>query len=134
MPASSKLPKDLSKALETSPKTRAAWDALTPIGRRDFISWIDQAQKPETRKRRIESIPSRIASGKRGPCCYARIPMNLYKELKTSPKAQTAWKGLSPDEKRNFADWIGEELDTDKRAQRITKACELLASGKRKPK
>ncbi len=46
-----KVPTDLGKALAATPMAKAQWRDLTPIARRDFISWIDSAKQPETRRR-----------------------------------------------------------------------------------
>jgi len=54
--ADPKLPADLRKVLAASARTKAQWDGLTPIGRRDFVSWIESAKQPQTRKRRVESV------------------------------------------------------------------------------
>ena len=83
-----KLPADLRKILDATAQTKAQWDGLTPIGRRDFVSWIESAKQRQTRKRRVESVPSRLASGKRQPCCYATVPINLYTALKAHSKAK----------------------------------------------
>jgi uncharacterized protein YdeI (YjbR/CyaY-like superfamily) len=45
---------------------KAQWSDLTPIERRDFISWMDSA-KPEAHKRRIEKACVMLAAGKRRP-------------------------------------------------------------------
>ncbi|MES2225778.1 MAG: YdeI/OmpD-associated family protein [Patescibacteria group bacterium] len=124
---------DLKKVLATNKKAQATWEDLTPIARRDFISWIESAKQPETRKRRVESLPSRLASGKRRPCCYAIVPTNLYKALDFLPKAKKLWKDLTPDEKRDFTDWINTAKDSEARTKRIEKACALLLAGKRRP-
>ena len=58
---------NLYTALNGAPKAKAQWSDLTPIERRDFISWMDSAKEPETRKRRIEKARAMLASGKRGP-------------------------------------------------------------------
>src|ERR1700730_847504 len=87
-----RVPTDLRKVLAASARAKAQWSDLTPIARRDFITWIESAKQPETRKRRVESIPSRLASGKRRPCCYALVPMNLYKAIGSLPKAKAQWK------------------------------------------
>jgi uncharacterized protein YdeI (YjbR/CyaY-like superfamily) len=127
------VPPDLKKVLAADPKAKAQWEALTPIGRRDFISWIDSAKQPETRRRRIESVPSRLASGKRRPCCYAVVPLDVYTALKSVPKAQALWKQLTADEKRNFTDWIAAAADAATRTTRIETSCTLLAKGARHP-
>src|SRR5262245_20185694 len=76
-----RVPADLRKVFAAAPKAKAQWSDLTPLARKDFIMWIDSARQSETRKRRIESIPSRLASGKRRPCCFALVPINLPKHL-----------------------------------------------------
>lgn len=128
-----KLPADLHKILAGTPKAQAFWKGLTPLARRDFISWVESAKQEETRKRRVMSIPSRLASGKRRPCCYAIVPMNLYKALGESKVAKKTWSALRPDERRDFVAWVHEAEGTDARAVRIAKACNALAAGKRRP-
>lgn len=128
-----RVPADLHKVLAAAPKAAALWKALTPIARRDFISWIELAKQPETRARRVESVPSRLASGKRRPCCYALVPMHLYKELGVNPKAKAVWSSLSPDERRDFVAWIDAAKEKEERGVRIVKACGMLAAGKRRP-
>lgn len=126
-----KIPADLRKVLSAAPKAKTLWEGLTPLARRDFISWIDSAIQPETRKRRVESVPSRLASGKRRPCCYAIVPMNLYKALGTHPKAKAQWSTLTPGEKRDFSDWVDAVKGKDERGVRVAKACAALAAGKK---
>jgi len=51
-----RLPTDLRKALAATPTAKAQWRDLTPIARRDFISWIDSSKQPEA-----------VAAGSRKP-------------------------------------------------------------------
>lgn len=127
----SKVPAELRKVLVAKPAVEALWKGLTPIARRDFISWIESAKQEETRARRIESIPSRLLSGKKRPCCYALVPMSLYKALDGDPKAKAVWKDLMPDEKRDFVSWIDSVKDKGEHALRIEKARIMLTAGKR---
>jgi len=131
--AETKVPSDLRKVLAASPKAQTQWSSLTPIARRDFITWVESAKQPETRKRRAESIPSRLASGKRRPCCYALIPMNFYKALGSTPKAKVVWSTLTPTERRDFISWVETPKEPEARGLRIEKACAMLATGKRHP-
>ena len=72
------VPSDLHKVLAASPKAKAQWDDLTPIARRDFISWINSAKQQETRKRRVDSVPSRTRIGKTASLLLcARAPNSL---------------------------------------------------------
>jgi uncharacterized protein YdeI (YjbR/CyaY-like superfamily) len=128
-----KVPSDLQKALGAAPKAKAQWESLTPIARRDFISWIESAKQSETRERRVKVACSKLADGKRRPCCYAIVPMNLYKALGAAPKAKAQWSGLTADERRDFADWVESPKELKLRELRVEKVCMMLASGKRHP-
>jgi Bacteriocin-protection, YdeI or OmpD-Associated len=70
------VPADLRKVLAAAPAAKAAWSDLTPIARRDFISWIDGAKQAETRARRIERTCSMMLEGKRRPCCFSIVPLS----------------------------------------------------------
>src|SRR5205823_12726945 len=83
------LPTDLRKVLAAAPTAKAQWRDLTPIARRDFISWIESAKQPETRRRRIDKACSMLAAGKRRPCCYSIVSFNLYTALAATPKAKS---------------------------------------------
>src|SRR5205823_1133580 len=58
---------NLYTALAATPKAKAQWSDLTPIERRDFISWMDSAKQPEAHRRRIEKTCVMLAAGKRRP-------------------------------------------------------------------
>ena len=62
-----RVPMDLRKALAATPMAKAQWSDLTPIERRDFISWMDSAKQPEAHRRRIEKACGMLAAGKRRP-------------------------------------------------------------------
>ncbi len=128
-----KIPADLRKSLATSSKVEALWKSLTPIARRDWISWIDSAKQEETRKRRIEQTSSKLLAGKRRPCCYSLVPMNFLKALGSLPKAKATWHTLTPHERRDFADWVNGVKDPEIRKSRIEKACVMLGTGKKHP-
>ncbi|HEV3087148.1 MAG TPA: YdeI/OmpD-associated family protein, partial [Candidatus Elarobacter sp.] len=85
------VPADLRKALAAEPVVKVLWSDLTPIARRDFISWIDSAKQPETRRRRIERTCSMLEAGKRRPCCFSIVPLSLHKALKAAPAAKAQW-------------------------------------------
>jgi uncharacterized protein YdeI (YjbR/CyaY-like superfamily) len=129
-----RVPTDLRKALAAAPAAKTQWRDLTPIARRDFISWIDSAKQPETRKRRIERACSILAAGKRRPCCYSIVSFDLHKALAASPKAKAQWSDLTPIERRDFISWMDSAKEPEKHRGRIEKACVMLAAGKRRPK
>src|SRR6266436_2432743 len=128
-----RLPTDLRKALAAAPMAKAKWSDLTPIARRDFISWIDSAKQLETRKRRIEKACSMLVAGKRRPCCYSIVSFNLHQALAGTPMAKAQWSDLTPIERRDFISWMDSAKQPETHRRRIEKACVMLAAGKRRP-
>ena len=127
------MPADLRKVLAAAPKAKAQWNDLTPLARQDFIMWIDSAKQPATRKRRIESVPSKLASGKRRPCCFAIVPLDLHKSLAGLPEAKAQWSELTSLERRDFARWVNSAKNSETRRKWAAKTCLMLADGKRHP-
>lgn len=64
------VPADVQSVLFSSSTLLAAWEDLTPLARNEWICWIEDAKKLETRERRIERIRSDLIAGKRRPCCW----------------------------------------------------------------
>lgn len=64
------LPQDLQRALASEEAVLRLWEAITPLGRNEFICWVEDAKKPETRARRIERTREELLEGKRRPCCW----------------------------------------------------------------
>ena len=62
---------DLRAALRSNPEILALWERLTPLGRNEFICWVDDAKQPATRRRRIERTCEELLEGKKRPCCWA---------------------------------------------------------------
>ena len=61
---------DLQAAVRADPKILALWESLTPLGRNEFICWVDDAKQPATRQRRIERTREELVEGKKRPCCW----------------------------------------------------------------
>jgi uncharacterized protein YdeI (YjbR/CyaY-like superfamily) len=74
-----------------------------------------------------------LLTGKRRPCCYAVVPLDLHNALKAAPPAKVGWSGLTPDARRDFIAWIDTAKAREARIRRIEKACAMLAAGKRQP-
>ena len=64
-------PEDLQSAIAAGAGTLALWHALTPLGRNEFICWIEDAKQPATRQRRIVRTGQELHEGKKRPCCWA---------------------------------------------------------------
>ena|SRR5690606_3804084 len=128
-----KVPPDLRKALTADANIMNIWSSLTPLARREYVIWVEQPRLPETRAKRIATIASRLAAGKRRPCCYSPIPTRLFKAIWASPKANANWKKLTTEERRIFGIWVNEEKDLEKHKKRVEKVVDLVTAGKRKP-
>lgn len=58
------MPVDLRAALRRHATARAAWDRFPPSHRREYIEWITEAKRPETRARRLATTVAWVAAGK----------------------------------------------------------------------
>lgn len=65
------VPADLRKMLLSEPDVLALWEDITPLARNEWICWIEDAKKTETRAHRIEVGRSKLLSGMSRPCCWA---------------------------------------------------------------
>lgn len=63
------MPDDLSAAL-TEENLVDTWQALSPIGRNEFICWIEDAKQEKTRVKRIGRATEELLEGKKRPCCW----------------------------------------------------------------
>jgi len=54
------VPHDLQIELHDDPEAGAAFAALPPSHRREYIDWILAAKRPETRMRRVEETARRV--------------------------------------------------------------------------
>jgi uncharacterized protein YdeI (YjbR/CyaY-like superfamily) len=62
--AALELPDDLGAALKANAAAQRHWDAFSPGKRRDYIEWVLEAKREETRAKRIETIVAQVAEGK----------------------------------------------------------------------
>lgn len=64
------LPVDLAKALDEKDIV-SLWEALSPIGRNEFICWVEDAKQEKTRVKRVARTVDGLIEGKKRPCCWA---------------------------------------------------------------
>ena len=62
---------DLQAAIAADPAILVLWSGLTPLGRNEFICWVEDAKQPATRARRIQRTADELREGKKRPCCWA---------------------------------------------------------------
>lgn len=65
-----KLPADLKKALNSSPKALVAWENITPLARNEWICWTVTVKQQKTRDDHVKRAVAELAEGKRRPCCW----------------------------------------------------------------
>jgi Bacteriocin-protection, YdeI or OmpD-Associated/Domain of unknown function (DUF1905) len=58
------VPADLRAGLAAEPEAESAFAELSFTHRREFVEWVEEAKRPETRARRIASTVERVREGK----------------------------------------------------------------------
>ena len=64
------VPEDLRNILADDSTALDLWESITPLARNEWICWVEDARKPETRHRRMERVRTELKEGKRRPCCW----------------------------------------------------------------
>ncbi|HJU86070.1 MAG TPA: YdeI/OmpD-associated family protein [Gemmatimonadota bacterium] len=59
-----KVPADLERALKKNGRARAAFEAFSPSHRREYVEWIEEARREETRGKRLAKAIEWMAEGK----------------------------------------------------------------------
>ena len=62
-PRTADLPDDLSAAMDDAART--AFDGLAPSHQKEWVRWVTEAKKPETRTARIEKTVDGLRAGKK---------------------------------------------------------------------
>lgn len=68
------IPADLRQSLVDDESALERWEDITPIARNEWICWVEDAKKHETRLRRISRVSADLKAGKRRPCCWPGCP------------------------------------------------------------
>ena len=66
-----KLPIDVQEILQSNKGAVLVWQDITPLARNEWICWIVETKKLETRNIRIDIMLDKFSQGKRRPCCWA---------------------------------------------------------------
>jgi hypothetical protein len=61
------VPDDFAAALAADAAVHASFDALAYTGRREYVQWIVDARRPETRQRRVHDAVELLKAGRRTP-------------------------------------------------------------------
>lgn len=65
------VPDDLAAALREHPKAQATFTNFSPSQRREYVEWITEAKREETRRKRLATTLEWLAEGKRRYWKYA---------------------------------------------------------------
>jgi hypothetical protein len=60
-------PADLAAALAGDPRAHAAFAGLSYTHQREYVEWVAQAKRDETRRRRLEQAVAMLRDGRRHP-------------------------------------------------------------------
>ena len=71
-PKSVRAPADLLAALKNNAAARLGYDALSPSHKREYIEWITEARRDETRKHRVATAVEWMAEGRIRDWKYVR--------------------------------------------------------------
>ncbi|MDB6066151.1 MAG: rane protein [Pedosphaera sp.] len=104
--------------------------ALEPNG--DGSHWlrVNQAMQDAAGADAGDTVTVEITRVEEEP--ETRVPTDLHKALATAPLAQALWAEITPMARQNWILWISSAKQLETRRSRIEKACDMLASGKRR--
>jgi bacteriocin resistance YdeI/OmpD-like protein/uncharacterized protein DUF1905 len=66
-PRTVEIPADLERAFADAPGARAAYDGLSFTHRKEYVRWITEAKRPDTRRRRVAQAVAMLLEGARTP-------------------------------------------------------------------
>jgi uncharacterized protein YdeI (YjbR/CyaY-like superfamily) len=59
------VPQDLQAAIDGLPAAKATWDAFPPSCQREYVEWVTEAKRDETRTKRLNQTVEWLTEGKR---------------------------------------------------------------------
>ena len=60
------LASDITEALRAHPAALSIFEGLPPSHKREYLDWIDQAKREDTRQRRIAGMIDKLVQGRDG--------------------------------------------------------------------
>ena len=104
--------------------------ALEPNGKGSHWLRVNKAMQDAAGADAGDKVTVEIARAGEEP--ETRVPMDLRKALAAAPPAQAAWADITPLARRDWIFSISTARQPETRRRRIEKACDMLASGKRR--
>jgi uncharacterized protein YdeI (YjbR/CyaY-like superfamily) len=69
-----RISKDIKFVLESNNDVLEIWNKLTPLARNEWICWINNVKKEETKVKHLKRFCEDLRGGKRRPCCWPGCP------------------------------------------------------------
>jgi len=63
-PRTVEVPADLATAMDAQPAARVAFEGLSYSHRREYVTWIVEAKRDDTRRRRIDKAVAMLRQGR----------------------------------------------------------------------
>ena len=61
------VPADFQQVMDENPSVRANFEAFSYTCKKEYVNWIEEAKRPETRANRLAKSIEMIGAGKKGP-------------------------------------------------------------------
>src|SRR6266446_6154350 len=132
------LPKNASANLPSRGRTTAEGTinsfpfraALEPDGKGSHWLRVNKTMRDAAGADAVDTVTVEITRAGEEP--ETRVPMDLRKALATAPPAQASWADITSMARRDWIFSITSAKQPETRRRRIEKACDMLASGKRR--
>src|SRR5437016_350666 len=128
--ASAKLPSRSMTMVEGVINSLPFRAALEPNGKGSHWLKVNKAMQDAAGADAGDTVTVEITRA--GEELETRVPMDLRKALAAAPPAQASWADITPLARRDWIFSITSAKQPETRRRRIEKACDMLASGKRR--
>lgn len=128
--ASAKLPSRGKTMVEGTINSFPFRAALEPNGKGSHWLRVNKTMRDAAGADAVDTVTVEITRDGEEP--EIRVPMDLRKALAAAPLAQVGWEDITPMARRDWIFSISSAKQPETRRRRIEKACDMLASGKRR--
>lgn len=128
--ASAKLPSRGRAMVEGTINSFPFRAALEPNGKGSHWLKVNKTMRDAAGADAVDTVTVEITRAGEEP--EMRVPMDLRKALAAAPLAQAGWEDITPMARRDWIFSISSPKQSETRRRRIEKACDMLASGKRR--
>jgi hypothetical protein len=104
--------------------------ALEPNGKGSHYLRVTKIMRNAAGADAVDTVTVEITRAGEEP--EIRVPMDLRKALAAGPLAPAGWEDITPMARRDWVFSISSAKQPETRRRRIEKACDMLASGKRR--